>query len=259
MTKSGDHTQIVQLSSGIADFARAFIGKPPRADDNRWAFRVSPGRNLQCVGQYGGLRREKLLPNLSRIARYLTYKEVGIAMSSGAARGFAHLGVLDVLDQHGVPFDVLCGSSMGGIVALTLARKGSVTRAIGQIRDKLGSNKKVRDPALLRREAHCSRGEKIKAAALDTFGDCTFADLSMPTAVVAADLASGERVILDRGPVIPAILGTSAIPGFFPPITHKSLLLVDGGVVSWVPVDVLGHHRCGLRIAINVLSVDTRL
>jgi len=59
--------------------------------------------------------------------------------------------------------------------------------------------------------------------------------------------------VLDRGPVQPAILATSAIPGFFPPIKHDGRVMVDGGIVSRVPVDILNRRRCGLKIAVNVL------
>ena len=175
-------------------------------------------------------------------------------MSSGSARGFAHLGVLDVLEKAGIPFDVLAGSSMGGIVALTLARKGNMRATIEQVREQLGGNKKIRDPSLIPRGS-IFKGAKIARAAINTFDNCTFADLLIPTSVVAADIANGERVIIDRGKVEPAVLATSAIPGFFPPIAVDSRVMVDGGVVSWVPVDVLDNRRCGLRIAINVLPL----
>ncbi|MEM7469006.1 MAG: patatin-like phospholipase family protein, partial [Pseudomonadota bacterium] len=161
---------------------------------------------------------------------------------------------LDVLEKAHIPIDVLSGSSMGGIVALTLARKGNVGATIRQVQEQLGANKKIRDRALLPRGSIFT-GAKIAQAAENTFGDCTFSDLALPVSVAAADIAGGERVILDRGEVRTAVLATSAIPGFFPPIARDQRLLVDGGVVSWVPVDVLSHRRCGLRIAVNVLPL----
>jgi NTE family protein len=146
---------------------------------------------------------------------------------------------------------------MGGIVALTVARKVNVASAIDQVREQLGANKKVRDPSLIPRGS-LYRGRKVAAAADATFGDCTFADLSLPASIIAADLIGGERVIINRGPVAPAILATSAIPGFYPPIATRRRLMVDGGVVTRVPVDVLDHRRCGVRIAINVLQNSNR-
>lgn len=239
--------------TGVSDFACVYIGTPRGHDKNPWAYRVLP-RELESASANGNRWSAKADSTLDKIARYLTFKEIGIAMSSGAARGFAHLGVLEVMAARGIPYDVLCGSSMGGIVALTVARKGNIYDALEQVREQLGGNKKIRDPSLLPRGSLFS-GNKIAGAAQATFGNCTFADLTMPTAVVAADLASRERVVFDSGPVAPAVLATSAIPGFFPPIAADSKLMVDGGVVSWVPVDVLDSRRCGLRIAINVLPI----
>ena len=254
VTHGADDTHMMHVQSGVADFARVFIGSPPEKDNNPWAYRVS------VVEIDHAERKTKRWdanenPTISRIARFLTHKEIGIAMSSGAARGFAHLGVLEVLEKAQVPIDVLSGSSMGGIVALTLARKGNVGATIRQVHEQLGANRKIRDRALIPRGSIFT-GAKIAQAAENTFGDCTFADLSLPVSVVAADIAGGERVIMDRGLVKKAVLATSAIPGFFPPIPHNNRLMVDGGVVSWVPVDVLSHRRCGLRIAINVLPLS---
>jgi NTE family protein len=79
----------------------------------------------------------------------------------------------------------------------------------------------------------------------------------VPAAVVASDLASGKRAVLDCGRVVPAVLGTSAIPGFFPPVLDGPRLMVDGAIVSRVPVDVLARRRCGLRIAVNVVAVQS--
>ncbi len=239
--------------TGVADFACVYIGIRKSQDPNPWSYQVAP-KELERVSSNPKRWDATAASVLDKIARYLTFKEVGIVMSSGAARGFAHLGVLEAMADRGIVFDVLCGSSMGGIVALTVARKGNIHDAVEQVRQQLGANKKVRDPSLLPRGSLFA-GNKVAAAANATFGDCTFADLTLPTLVVAADLAGRERVIFDRGPVAPAVLATSAIPGFFPPIASDTRLMVDGGVVSAVPVDVLDSRRCGLRIAINVLPL----
>lgn len=236
---------------GVADFARVYLGARNHTycDLQPWAYQLMPAE-LEAITSLSSWQ-EPFDSTLDKIARYLTFKEVGIAMSSGAALGFAHLGVLDVMAECGIHYDVLCGSSMGGIVALTVAHLGNIEQAIQQVREQLGSNRKIKDPSLLPRGSLFT-GNKIAAAAKATFGDCTFADLKQPAAVVAADLVTHERIIFDRGLVAPAVLATSAIPGFFPPVANQSRLMVDGSVVSLVPVDVLSNRRCGLRIAINV-------
>lgn len=236
---------------GVAYLARVRLQTPTPRDPGLWSFRV-PAADLDAAHLDLKIWQRQRYPALDALVRHITFKEVGVALSSGAARGFAHIGVLTVLEEQGIPLDYLCGTSMGGIAALTLARAGGAQQAEALMRHYLGSNRKVRDAWGLPRSS-LFRGKKIANAAAGTFGDCTFADLDRPVAVVAADLAAGERTVLDRGPVAPAVLATSAIPGFFPPVRHVSRVLVDGVVVSRVPVDVLSRRRCGLKIAVNVL------
>lgn len=246
-----DTTARIAASAGIADLARVHLGERPPHEPGLWAFRLPEDELRHAAADARHWIRERY-PNLDWIARYVTFKEVGVAMSSGAARGFAHIGVLQVFEEHGVPLDYLCGTSMGGITALTCARCGDTREAARYLRDFLGANSRIRDPRLLP-SLSLFGGQKVAQAAHDTFDALTFADLAHPVAVVAADLAAGERAVLDRGPVAPAVLATSAIPGFFPPIRHDGRIMVDGGVVSRVPVDLLNRRRCGLKIAINVL------
>ena len=241
----------VASGAGLADIARVYLGARPPGEAGRWSFCLTPDE-LQRAHEASGNWQRSRHPNLDRIARYMTFKEVGIAMSSGAARGFAHVGVLQVLEELGVPLDYLCGTSMGGITALTVARSDDTREAERFLQGFLGSNRKIRDTRLFP-GISLFGGHKIARAARETFGERTFADLRLPVAVVAADIAAGDRAVLDRGHIAPAILATSAIPGFFPPIKHDGRVMVDGGIVSRVPVDVLNRRRCGLKIAVNVL------
>ncbi len=84
-------------------------------------------------------------------------------------------------------------------------------------------------------------------------GSTTFAEFQRPTAVVAADLVKGDRFVFEEGSGRVAMLATSAIPGIFPPESYDGRLLVDGGLVSRIPVDLLERRRCGLKIAVNVV------
>ena len=229
-----------------ADAVEAIRGGP-------WRFQwTQAGVEAAEDAVHGGTWQRLQHPDLDWMARWITRREVGIALGAGAARGFAHLGVLDVLERAGLPLDYVCGSSMGGIVALLFARFGSIGETIEAARRLIGSNAKVRDVAWLPRSSFFS-GRKVKRAALAEFGDLDIAALRRPAAVVAADLIRGERFILERGPMASAILATSAIPGVYPPVVDGSRLLVDGGLVSRIPLELLDRRRCGLRIAVNVV------
>lgn len=221
------------------------------AADGDWAFGL-PAEEIEAACAGGGLWTRERYPMLDRIARYITCREVGVAMSVGAAAGFAHFGVLSRLEEAGIALDCLCGASMGGLVALACGRYGSAREAARQFGLHLNSNRKLRDPAWLPRSA-LLLGHKSRGLAAQVFGQITLAQLDRPTAVVAADLVSGQRIVLDRGPAEFAARATSAIPGLLPPVQTDSAMLVDGGVVSRIPVDVLARRRCGYRLAVAVL------
>ena len=249
-----DDTVISRSRAGAADYSRVFIGERPQRDPGRWSFFLSESELERAALDAAWHRRH--YPSLDHLARHVTFNEVGIALSSGAARGFAHVGVLETLEANDVPVDFICGTSMGGIAALTIAHAASAAEGARQMRDFLGGNHKIRDASWWPRASIFS-GAKVARAARNVFGDTTFADLRIPTAVVASDLASGERAIIDSGLVAPAVLGTSAIPGFFPPVSDGTRMMVDGAIVSRVPVDVLNRRRCGLRIAVNVVALPS--
>jgi NTE family protein len=247
-----DSTVTTRTLAGAANFNRVYVGPKPPRDIHRWAFGV-PVAELTRAGQSTGQWSRGAAPNLDHIARYITFSEIGVALSSGAARGFAHVGVLEALEEHNIPVDYLCGTSMGGITALTVANAASAREGALKMREFLGGNHKIKDRSWWPRSSVYA-GERVARAARQVFGDATFADLRIPTAVVASDLATGDRAVIDSGLVVPAVLGTSSIPGFLPPITLGARLLVDGAIVSRVPVDVLDRRRCGLRIAVNVVA-----
>jgi predicted acylesterase/phospholipase RssA/CRP-like cAMP-binding protein len=187
-------------------------------------------------------------PDLDHLVRRLCGRDVGVAMSVGAAAGLAHLGVLEVLEDDGLPIDFLCGSSMGGAVALAFARFGSA-RAATEVLLRL-----VAEFARSKGIQWLPRSSLISAARMTTltgalYGDATFAQLRLPIAVVAADLARGKRAVLDSGPVAPAARATAAIPGVFAPVRLGDAMLVDGAVVSRLPVDLLAARGCGFKLA----------
>src|SRR5688572_8049784 len=234
-----------QEPDGLADEAQFRIAASRDADvtDQPWYFLV----NHKELGADAPLRS-----SLDRIARWLTHREVAIAMGAGVARGFAHLGVLQVLDEASVPIDYACGTSMGGAVALSYARYGNALAATEVVRRVAGSNDKVIDVAWLP-GASMLRGKKVQRFVERLLGNASFDRLSIPAAVVAADLVRGERHVFDHGPAAVALLATTAVPGLFPPVRHEGRILVDGAVVSRIPFDLVHRRRCGLKIAINVI------
>lgn len=239
---------------GLADVARFRIGTPATGctDERGWCFDV-PQAELDGLPHLPAQGSARLaLPNLDWISRWIAHKEIGIALGAGAARGFAHLGVLQALEQMQVPLDYLCGSSMGGAVALCYARSASASDAIETARRAAGGNHHIVDLAWYP-TASLLKGQKVRHSALNELGDARFEQFLRPAAVVAADLVRRERFVFDAGPAAPALLATVAIPGLLPPVRHEGRILVDGALVSRVPVDLLQRRRCGLKLAVNVV------
>lgn len=175
---------------------------------------------------------------------------IGVALSGGGVRGLAHLGVLEVLDEAHVPVDFIAGTSMGGIVAGLYAAGVPLHKTIGFAEHMGLLDIASRGPGLRGLFGHA----KIAQLLAELLGseNITFEDMKIPTAVLAADLETGELVILNRGPLIPALLATSAFPVMLSPVYHQRRWLVDGGVLNNFPVDLV--RQMG---ADRVLGVDT--
>lgn len=174
---------------------------------------------------------------------------VGLALSGGGVRGLAHLGVLRVLEEESIPVDVITGTSMGGLIAGIYASGIPLDRIIA-----FATKLRLLDLASPDRSW---RGffdqRKMSDLLADILGtdSITFADLESPVAVVAADLVTGELVVLDSGPLIPALMATSELPLFFAPVHHKGRWLVDGGVLNNLPFDVARRFGADRVLAVT--------
>ena len=156
---------------------------------------------------------------------------IGLALGAGFARGFAHLGVLQVLEENYIPINCIAGTSMGSILGtayasgVRLARMIELCRSI-QFRDfgrwriaRLGLASNDRMAELIQRCFHA----------------LTFEELLIPTAVVATDLGTGDPVVFTRGELVPALRASCAFPGLFEPVDVDGRCLADGGLVAPVP------------------------
>lgn len=167
----------------------------------------------------------------------------GLALSGGGAKGIAHIGVLKVLEEIHMPVHVLAGTSMGGVIAALYA----AGRTAAEI-EQLARSLRLLDIVQRDRSGMGLIGQGKMAALMRRAlgGDLTFDQLNLPLALVGVDLQTGEEVIIREGPVVEAVLATTAVPILFPPVEWRGRLLVDGGVLNPVPFDVvraLGAER----------------
>jgi len=188
-----------------------------------------------------------------RLAREIGKCRIGLALSSGGAKGLAHIGVIQVLEENGIEIDYLAGTSIGSYVASCWARGYS-----GQVMEKLAMEYNRPFGALRLADPWFSprlgvlRGEKVRRRLKTIMGDTQFADLSMPVGVVATSLKTLERVIFDSGDVADAVTASCTIPGICRPSKIKGENYVDGGVSDPLPIDVL--EEWGIE---NIIAVST--
>jgi NTE family protein len=180
-------------------------------------------------------------------------KKVGLVLGGGAARGMAHIGVLDILEQEGIPIDMIAGTSAGAAVGALYAH-GRAASEIVSIALDLERHRLARfiDPSLPR--SGFIKGKKIKDLIASFIGgDIKFSDLKIPFACVAADIDTGEEVVIDRGSVPDAVRASISIPGVFTVVRKGERYLVDGVLVNPVPVNVVKHMGASFIIAVNVI------
>jgi NTE family protein len=182
-------------------------------------------------------------PNRPRIA---------LVLGGGAARGFAHVGVIRALEQEKIPIDLVVGTSVGSLIgaiyahdmnsfelewtAFTLEKEhlfdyGLVSAVMG-----MGPVK----------------GDKLENFIKSKIPVANIENLKLPYAAVATDLNRGTRVVLDRGSIAKAVRASSAIPGVFQPVEHQGKNLVDGGVVDNIPIDVAREKGADIVIAVDI-------
>lgn len=179
------------------------------------------------------------------------YRKIGLALGGGGARGAAHIGVLHELEKQKVPIDLIVGTSSGSIIGAFYAYGLPLAR-IREIfsRMRLGSLLYFR---FLITGIYSSKF--IERSCGKYIGDVDFSDLKIPMAAVATDLNSAESVILQEGLVKRAISASSAFPLYFTPVEMDGRLLIDGGVLSNVPVDAVRRLGAEIVIAVDLGSV----
>jgi len=180
-------------------------------------------------------------------------RKIGLALGSGAARGMAHIGVLEVLLQEGIPIDMIAGTSAGAVVGALYARGTNVNR-IKKLALDMRWLRLTPLVDLTLPKTGLIGGKKIEDWFKSLTGsDLQFSELKIPFACVATDIMSGGEVVLNEGSVAAAVRASISIPGIFTVVKHEDRYLVDGGLTNPVPVSVLNRMGADFTIAVNVL------
>jgi NTE family protein len=176
--------------------------------------------------------------------------KIGIALGSGAARGWSHIGVINELSTLGVKPEIITGSSIGALVGAAYAAEQlqqleQWTRAL----DWRGILKYL-DPSLL--GGGLIQGERLSELVAQYVEELHFEELPRQLGVVATELETGREIWFREGPVMPAVRASIGLPGLFTPISHQGRWLVDGGLSNPVPVSLCRAMGAELVIAVNL-------
>ena len=186
----------------------------------------------------------------ARIARFLTGNATGLVLGGGGARGFAHLGVIRALRENGLQIDALGGTSIGAIVAAGVALQWSDEELYQRYHASFVETNPLRDYTIP--FVALVAGRKVTARLKQQYGDTLIDDMPLPYYCVSTNLTRGLLKEHREGPLWRALRASIAIPGILPPVFHDGEVLVDGGVINNLPVDVMRRGLYGRVIAVDI-------
>jgi NTE family protein len=190
------------------------------------------------------------------VAREIAGIRLGLALGAGGARGWAHIGVLKVLEESGIHIDMISGSSMGALVGGIYAATASVKKlkqsTIDLFLTRADTRRKIFDYTLPKKGL--LKGEKAAQLVRKAVNNADFLDLMIPTYLVGVDILNEEEVIFETGDVTDAVRSSIAIPAVFSPFKYQGRWMVDGGLLNPVPVDVLLRKGADMVIAVSIES-----
>ncbi len=194
--------------------------------------------------------RQEDAGHMDRLARRLTGKAVGLALSGGSARGFAHLGVHRAIEELDIPIDYVGATSMGAVLGAAIVTTGS-NRELMDVSKAAANPKVLFDRTLPLTSIMASK--KVTQFTKDFFKDLRIEDQWIPFFCIATNITTAQRVIIQRGPLWRAVRSSMAIPGVFAPVIEDGEIIVDGNAMDNFPARLLAEFTESDRIiGVNV-------
>jgi NTE family protein len=188
--------------------------------------------------------------DIQRLARILTGQSVGLVLSGGGARAYAHIGAIRALHERGVPIDFVGGVSMGAVIAAGVAMGWDDEEMDRRIRQAFVDTSPLDDVALP--ILAMTHGVKVSERLAQHFGDVAISDLWLPFFCLSSNLTTGAYQIHRRGLVRTALRATVSLPGILPPATDGENVLVDGAVLKNFPTDIMRAMELGPIVGVDV-------
>jgi NTE family protein len=186
----------------------------------------------------------------ARVARLLTGRGIGLTLSGGGARGFAHIGVMRALIEAKIPIDAVGGTSIGAIIAGGIAAGWNYSEMVFHIKRTFVETNPLNDYVFP--FVALTAGRKVSRLLRQEFGDVQIEDLPLPYFCVSANLTTGHSAIHRSGELWQWLRASVAIPGVLPPVFKNGEVFVDGATINNLPVDVMREFNRGPVIAVDV-------
>jgi NTE family protein/lysophospholipid hydrolase len=184
----------------------------------------------------------------ARVARFLTGHSVGVVFGGGGARGFAHVGVIRALEEHGVPIDMVGGSSIGALIAGQYGLGWGAEEVLAGLIKLVRQGEQFTLPLV-----SLMSGRRFSKGLHALFGDVTIEDMWRRFFCASCNLTRAESIIHTRGDLWRAVLASNSPPGLFPPVVKDGDLLFDGGLLDGLPIEAMNNlNSGGLLIVIDV-------
>ena len=191
-------------------------------------------------------------PEVPQVPAPKKVPKLGLALGGGAARGFAHIGVIQVLEENGIKPDLVVGTSAGSLVAAFYA-SGKTGAQLQWLADTMDESQ-LTDWTIPFMSRGLLRGEALGRYVNSQLNGAKIEDLKMPLGIVATDLQTGDSILFRRGDIATAVRASSAVPSVFEPVRIGNKDYVDGGLVSPVPVRSARQMGADIVIAVDISS-----
>ena len=181
-------------------------------------------------------------------------KDVALALSSGGARGLAHIGAIEELESNGYHITSIAGCSMGALI-------GGVYAA-GKLEEFREWMKTIDRKKMLELTDfsfsinHLVKGNRIIEAIMDFVPDIAIEELPIPYCAVATDLKAGREVVIDKGSLFEAIRASISLPSFYEPVQRDDMILIDGGVINPIPLNRVKRNAGDILVGVDVSGHD---
>ena len=236
----------IRTAHGLQQFTDLILLRDPRmrrpANTSVWLDAINPGRWFHAVEGDAG--------DAARIARIVTGRAIGLVLSGGGARAYAHIGAVRALHAAGVTFDFLGGSSMGAVIAAGPALGWTDEELDARIRTAFVRSDPLSDLAFP--IIAMTRAGKVARLLQDAYGEIDIADRPLPFFAVSSNLTSGRIEVHRRGLLRRAMRASISIPGVMPPVVIDGQVLVDGAVIKNFPTDVMRQMNAGPIVGVDM-------